>query len=354
MATEAQINSNLQNSRSSTGPRTASGKDASKRNSCRHGLAGSGDVVCPADRAKVEARAAALREEFRPGSEIERTLVEQMAVDSVRMDRCRESYLVLCQDQANRAALCWDEDRRAEAEEIASRLGRDPSRSRSRLEQNRHGSELLINRWEGLGRILRQGGTWDDSQRSLALDLLGVPTELRTGTTSVDPSGTLEAGAFRLGVVDGELERLRGRKAKAFDLLDEHDRESAEAGIAAELSKPLRLLERYESACFRRQQAALRILNDRPRSAEPVAPRPVAERRPAAPPPPAAPTRPAPTTSRPEPDDQVDWSARLRNLKPLSSMSLDELMDFYEIPAMDPTPTAPRSPNAAVPPARRT
>jgi hypothetical protein len=327
MATEAQINSNLKNSASSTGPRTPEGKDASKRNSCRHGLAGSGGVVCPEDRAKVEARAAALREQFQPESEFERTLVEQMAVDSIRMDRCRESYLVLCQDQANRAALCWDEDRRAEAEEIASRLGWDPSRSRSKLEQSRFGCELLIDRWEGLGRILREVGVWDDSQRSLALDLLGVPIELRAGITAVDPGATLDAKAFRLGVVEGELERLRSRKAKAFDLLDEHDRASAEVGIGAELSKPLRLLERYESACFRRQQAAMRILNDRPRPAEPVATRPVAQRRPVAEP------RPVPQAPLPPADAEPDWSAKQRVSKPLSSMSLEELMDFYEIPA---------------------
>jgi hypothetical protein len=351
MATEAQINSNLKNSASSTGPRTSCGKAASRQNSCRHGLAGSGGVVCPADRAKVEARAAALREEFRPDSEFERSLVEQMAVDSIRMDRCHETYLVLSQDQADRAALCWDEDRRAEAEEIASRLGWDPSRSRSRLEQSRHGCELLIDRWEGLGRILRESGIWDDSQRSMALNLLGVPIELRAGTTAVDlPEGEmLDAKAFRLGVVEGELDRLRSRKVKAFDLLDEHDRESVEAGIAAELSKPLRLLERYESACWRRQHAALRILNDRPRPEAPIPTRPVAQRRPVAEP------RLAPQAPQPPADDQTDWSAKLRgSTKPLSSMSLDELMNFYDMPAIDPAPSGPRPPIYAAPPDRRT
>jgi hypothetical protein len=123
MATEAQIKTNQTNSLGSTGPRTPSGKNASRQNSCRHGLAGSGGVVRPEDRAKVEARAAALREEFQPVSEFERSLVDQMAVDSIRMERCRESYLTLSQVQASRAELCWDEDKRAEAEEIASRFG---------------------------------------------------------------------------------------------------------------------------------------------------------------------------------------------------------------------------------------
>jgi hypothetical protein len=343
MATEAQINSNLKNSASSTGPRTPCGKAASRQNSCRHGLAGSGAVVRPEDRAKVEARAASLLEEFRPESEFERSLIAQMAVDSIRMERCRETYQVLCQDQADRAALCWDEDRRAEVEEIASRLGWDPSRSQSRLEQGRHGCELLIDRWEGLGRILREVGIWDDSQRSLALNLLGVPLELRAGITAVDPpeNGNPDAKAFRLEVVEGELDRLRSRKAKAFDLLDEHDRESAEAGIGTELSKPLRLLARYESACWRRLQAARRIFNDRPKPDKPVATRPAAEPRP------VAERRPAPPAFLPPEDDEVDWSAKLIGMKPLSSMSLEELVNFYEIPPIDPR-------DSAVPPNRRT
>ncbi len=333
MATQAQIEANQKNSLSSTGPRTPEGKDASRRNSCKHGLAGSGGVVAPEDRAKVEARALALREEFQPETEFERSLVEQMAVDSVRLDRCREAYFELCEEQATRAALCWDEDQRAEAEEIASRLGWDPTRSRSRLEQSRHGCEVLIERWEGLGRILREVGDWDDSQRSMALNLLGVPLELRVGATSVDPpeGDRSEAKVFRLLLVESELERLRSRKAKAFDLLDEHDRESAEAGIGAELSKPLKLIARYESAAWRRHQAAYRILNDRPRPKDPVAIKPVAER------------KPAPPASRPRAEVRDDPPYYPAGSKLMSEMSIDELIEFYDMP-----------PVAPVPPARRT
>ena len=102
MATEAQIKANLKNTLSSSGPATPEGKEISRRNSCKHGLAGSGVVVAPADRAKAEARALAFREEFRPETEFERTLVEQMAADSVRLDRCRETYFELCEQQITR------------------------------------------------------------------------------------------------------------------------------------------------------------------------------------------------------------------------------------------------------------
>jgi hypothetical protein len=327
MATQAQIEANLANSTRSTGPSSPRGKEISRLNSCQHGLAGSGGVVAPGDRAKVEARAAALREEFHPGSEFERSLVEQMAVDSVRLERCREAYLTLCEVHASRAALCWDEDRRAEAE------GRDPARTRRRLEQNRHGCELLIERWEGLGRILGGSGTWDDSQRSMALDLLGVPLELRAGTTSVDPpeGDESEAKVFRLLLVEAQLERLRSRKARAFDLLDEQDRQLAEAGIGAELSKPLKLIARYESAAWRRLMATTKILNGRPKPPELVAIKT------------AAPARPVPPVRRPRAKVRDDPPPRPAGPKPVSAMSDEEL---YAIIGL--TPFAP------VRPARRT
>jgi hypothetical protein len=264
----------------------------------------------------------ALREESQPKTEFERSLVEQMAVDSVRLDRCRDAFLTLCEDQANRAAICWDEDRRAEAEEIASRLGWEPARSRSRLEQTKHGCEILIERWEGLGRILGESGIWDDSQRSMALNLLGVPLELRAGTTSVDPpeGDQAEAKVFRLLLVEAELERLRLRKAEAFDLLDEHDRESAQAGIGAELSKPVKLIARYESAAWRRQMAAQRILNGRPRPKDPVAAKP------------AAPARPAPPAPRPRPEVRDDPPFRPAGSRPMSAMSDEELYEVIGLP----------------------
>ncbi len=350
MATDAQIASNRSNSLLSTGPKTAEGKDASRRNACRHGLAGAGGVVSEGARAEVEARAAMFRAEFRPATEYERGLVEQMAVDSVRLGRCRDAFLVLCEGHANRAALCWDEDRRAEAEEVAARLGWDPSRSRSRLEQDRHGCEALIGRWEGLGRTLREVGGWDDSQRSMALDFLGVPVELRGGTTAVDPpeGGPIEAASLRLALVEGELARLRRRKAEAFDRIDAQDREAAEAGIGAELSRPLKLLQRYEAACWRRQQAAARALGERPRP-----PGPVATRTPPSPSP--TPRRePAPRPPRPRLDDLDESSTFKRAPKLLATMTLDELFDFYELTDDEPTPAGPPARKLAASPDRRT
>src|SRR5262249_18189916 len=154
----------------STGPKTAEGKDASRRNALKHGLAGSGAVLPEDDLALVEERTAAFRADLRPADAHEEALVEQMALDSVRLERCRKHFVVLCHDYAVRAQLCWDDGRRLEAEHLAARSAKDPARVSRQLRRTRQGCELLIERWEGLGRVLREAGEWTDAQRALALD----------------------------------------------------------------------------------------------------------------------------------------------------------------------------------------
>src|SRR5260370_41549208 len=104
-----------------------------------------------------------------------------------RMGRCGKLFDILCDGYATRAQLCWDQDRRLEAEDLAARLRRDPSRNALKLQRTSQGCALMIARWQALGRILRETGTWTEAQRSLALDLLGVPPELRAGATAVHP-----------------------------------------------------------------------------------------------------------------------------------------------------------------------
>ena len=62
MATEAQIRANQANAALSTGPKTAEGKEQSRRNSLKHGLTGAGVVMPEADAAEVDRRAAAFAE----------------------------------------------------------------------------------------------------------------------------------------------------------------------------------------------------------------------------------------------------------------------------------------------------
>ena len=260
MATEAQTAANQRNAKKSTGPRTAGGKAASRRNAMTHGLAGGADVLHDEDFALVDERVEAYRASFRPADACAETLVAQMAIDSLRLDRCRKAYIALVNAHAERAGLCWDVDRRVEAADLAAELPRDPEPVARRLEAFRQGCELLADRWTGLGRVLAETGAWTDAQRELALDLLGFPRELRGATTPVDPIGAADPREHRLALVDARLARLRKLRDDFLDDRDASEQALAASGLAAETSAPLRLLHRYESAVTRRWQSAFHKL----------------------------------------------------------------------------------------------
>jgi hypothetical protein len=298
MATDAQVNANRLNSQKSKGPTSVRGRQISSRNALKHGLTGSGAVLAEGDEQALDDRLEAYTAEFRPESPHEAVLVAEMALDDVRMGRCGKLFDILCDGYATRAQLCWDQDRRLEAEDLAARLRHDPSRIALRLQRTAQGCALMIERWEALGRIFRETAKWSDAQRSLALDLLGVPTELREGWTPVDARESLppaDARAFRLRVVDDQIARLTARKEEILDPLDADERALAETSIGAEMTAPLQRLHRYESACSRRYSKALKYFLDRdrkrapaetprapePRQAPPPAPSPVPAPRPA-------------------------------------------------------------------------
>jgi hypothetical protein len=256
-------------------------------------------------------------------------LVAEMALDDVRMGRCGKLFDILCDGYATRAQLCWDQDRRLEAEDLAARLRRDPSRNALKLQRTSQGCALMIARWEALGRILRETGMWTEAQRSLALDLLGVPPELRDGgRTPVDARESIpqdDRRAFRLRVVDDQIARLTTRKDEILDPLDAEERAVAETSIGAEMTAPLQRLHRYESACSRRYSKALKYFLDRDRKRKPAeAPR-APESRQAPPPDPDPVPTPVPAP-RPVPDPH-DYSRLVAATRPQPVLPGDALLD---------------------------
>ncbi len=87
MATIAQINANIGNSKFSTGPRTPEGKQASSRNSLRHGLYASFDALPAEDKQQVDEILTHYSEQF-PQPEAEQQLHE-LALAWFRRDRVR-------------------------------------------------------------------------------------------------------------------------------------------------------------------------------------------------------------------------------------------------------------------------
>jgi hypothetical protein len=133
--------------------------------------------------------------------------------------------------------------------------------------------------------VLRATGRWDEAQKNLAYDLLGVRREFRAGCTVLPPdasAGTMDR------LVRSELGRLQSRLDNFLLALDATDQAMAVAGMPIEEDNSTGNLRRYEADARRtyrnakgmllslRAQAAAR---DRGEPAEPPPPpKPVAPR----------------------------------------------------------------------------
>ncbi len=76
---------------------------------------------------------------------------------------------------ALRASICWEGDRRCEAESIGAAIHRRPAQTAAELAKTPQGCRWMIERWAMLARAAERDGSWDDAERSLAFDLGGTP-----------------------------------------------------------------------------------------------------------------------------------------------------------------------------------
>ncbi len=196
-------------------------------------------------KADVEVRSNAWHSEFRPRLGWQEYAFTQFVLTSIKMDRCQKNVNAAINDYGARASTSWEEDRKLEAAVTAAKLADQPEWISRQLQTTRHGCELMIDRWDQLGRSLRSSGEWKEAERSLALDLIGLLPSLRDGQTSIDASEGADPLAHQLAFVSAEIERLEEVADRLADL-DANARASARATYGAELTKPVQLLLRYE------------------------------------------------------------------------------------------------------------
>ena len=321
MSSIRQIEANQRNAQLSTGPRTDEGKNASRRNAMKHGLSGAGVVLPTEETQAVADRIAQWNSSLRPWTVFEIYLSEQIAIASVQVEQCRIEERAFRARLAARASACWDDDRRLAAEDLGENLSKKPSAVSKRLAQTPQGCDWLLERWEGLARIHAENGKWAEAQRALALDLLGVPAELRDGTTKLDADPAAVAAA--------EIARLHERQETVLADLDADEQAAAELGIPGERPESLLLLRRYEAACQRRLAWALKEMQ-RGRRASAEAKNPSRPRLPRAEEFLASEPDDFPSPSRDE--DDFTTVARREPKAPGSESDSDRVEPFYATP----------------------
>jgi hypothetical protein len=118
--------------------------------------------------------------------------------------------------------------------------------------------------------VLARNGGWNDEQRSLALDLMGVSAEIRAMDSPLDAPDGIDTAEYLRELVESEMEVLAARQEESLDAIDEDLREATSLGLIAVDDPTLVLLRRYETASFRRQRWALDMLHKGRQRAEPA------------------------------------------------------------------------------------
>ncbi|HWE35686.1 MAG TPA: hypothetical protein VG406_03875 [Isosphaeraceae bacterium] len=326
MATsEKRIAANRQNAMRAKGPVTPGGKANSRRNALKHGLTGAGVVLPAEEEAELAAKTAEWVAELKPIDDREHRLIRRTVLAGMRLDRVAKMEMARRIRAAARALSCWAEDRRVAAEELATKLARQPALVSRQLGRTLQGCELLLDRWRGLLRTAEAGTAWDEARRARALDLLGVPAEDREHHPRVHDRATAEELA---AVARAEIEHLEGRRDGVLEDDDEADRLLVETGLAFDDSPTARRLwgyERTNSSIFLRGVQELQ----RRRAARGLGP--------TGPRPPVAATLRMPAAPTDEPDDVADGTPSV----PPTAVATAVAVTIAAAPRLAPAATTP-------------
>ncbi|HEV3166692.1 MAG TPA: hypothetical protein VGZ22_21885 [Isosphaeraceae bacterium] len=173
MTSEKRLLANRRNAQKSTGPKTPEGKNASKRNALKHGLAGMGSVLLPEDEERFRERLRGWIAEEQPTDERETDCLIVAALASVRVDRCaRDEFAVIARKRRD-ALRNWQRRQDWRISRLNPELEKSPEIARSQLEEFASGCGWLVEQWEELQQALDEAGHWTDDQARRALRLLG-------------------------------------------------------------------------------------------------------------------------------------------------------------------------------------
>ena len=287
---EARVSANRLNALKSTGPRTTEGKERSRANAYKHGMAGTGVVVAVEDQVEMGRRVEALEAEFPPGSDLDRSLVQRVAWLSLRLERSATNESAATSARVLTAEDDFDEDRVIEVDRLMDSLEDDPAGSVRRLGRTPEGIDRMVAAWLAIGADVacsaedrwtadhrrmvenlsgrKPGGMGISRPEALARAIGGDFTLLAPGDGSGLDDLARAAWARRMlvALIDAEVAGLTARR-EAIDLERiDHLRALAPAIALFDPSRPAQLARRYEAETERGMYRGLKELKERSRS----------------------------------------------------------------------------------------
>jgi hypothetical protein len=311
VATEKQIEANRRNAALSKGPVTEAGRAKSRLNATKHGMAAELTSVETTTSTAFLDRRGKWAPNYEPVGDEGEWALDQLVAASLRIEKCGRSLQVLEGVEKQRATLAWDRDQELEAATILARLSKTPMLASRQLATTLAGVHLLIEAWLGLAEALHLGRDWTEAEASKALDLLGVAHDCRLGATPIEPYDETEPIPFRKALVRAELECLQTLRDEVMTPLDNLNQRVAISGDLALLSKPAKLILRYEREAWKRHGEALKVLKNPTTESAPMAP--VGSR---------AASKPTPPAERNEPKSDLMSDEEIRSGRELARQFL--------------------------------
>ena len=301
-----------ENGRLSQGPITDDGKKISRMNALKHGLTAVTLILPDENPDQIQEQADDLYDALQPETRDEELLVDQLALNALRLERLAKAETAIVAEQARTAVHQWDQAERIKLLEATRLLRKDPARAIIELEGFGAGVDWLLGRWETLQIAFDTYDCWNNlALIKEAVRLRGHNPDrlheepfdaydfaLQAVSCGVDHKETTAAAAFlevqrppdwtgRFGSseyeIDEAVELVRERikteiaalkeRARYFEQAEAGSRSGAEARAMVPASTPQNLLLfRYirttESAFDRTLKTLAKLQSERQKAAE--------------------------------------------------------------------------------------
>ena len=252
--TPARIAANRKNAQKSSGPKTEAGKERSRLNAFRHGLAGRGDLVNPGeDLDLIERRTVAFLRELAAPGEVGELLAHRAAVLSVRMEKAadREFKAVAASEQAGRDQFDSDHAERLDDWLLEAEESDQPGPALHRLESDPEGLLYVRRTWRTLHAAVAND---DEAATDRAAGWLGL---IRLeGSTPANLLPGIEAEIARLDAL------AQSSTLQEAALLVTIRRREAGRIASFDPSPEATLARRYEGAAERGMYRAIREIRE--------------------------------------------------------------------------------------------
>ena len=143
-----------------TGPTTPEGKLTSRANSLKHGLTARTLILRNEDPDEIRAKADYWRDSYQPQGAAEEALVDQIALESLRLERIVRAEYAALSGQLRNAERRWDLKQIVRLLESRRLLGRDRIIAILKLRSFGAGVSWLLERWKVLESAFQQSQCW--------------------------------------------------------------------------------------------------------------------------------------------------------------------------------------------------